>query len=527
MTESSSQVLERRVLALGPTGKDATLIGSMLREVGMECVFFETSTDLESALRTGAGALLVTEEAVLGGAQTMLVEFVRGQPAWSELPILILTSRESTSPVVVQFMELLGNVTLIERPMRIAVLISALRAALRARQRQYQIRQNIAERARIEESLREADRRKDEFLAALAHELRNPLAPISNTLHLLRGQCGSNQKALHAHDVIRRQVQHLTRLVDDLLDVSRITRGKVTLRREIVDLATIVRNAVETSRPLIESAGHELEVSLPPGPVRLHADPVRLAQALSNLLNNSAKYTPNRGHIRLSARCEGDSAVIRVRDDGIGIAPASLPHVFELFMQDEEGAGRAQGGLGIGLTLVRTFVALHGGTIEASSPGVGRGSEFVMRLPALATQRVGADEPDMAAPQPSSGSGHRILVVDDNQDGAQSLAMLLELQGNAVHTVYDGPQAVEAITLFHPDVVLLDIGLPTLNGYETARLLRAHPESRNALIIALTGWGQEEDRRRSREAGFDHHLVKPVDLHVLEQLLCTDRPGLH
>jgi signal transduction histidine kinase/ActR/RegA family two-component response regulator len=526
MTEPSSQALERRVLALGPAGKDAALIGSMLRDVGMECLFFETSIQLEYALRTGAGALLVAEEAVLGGAQTMLVEYVRDQPAWSELPILILTSRESTSPVVVQFMELLGNVTLIERPMRIAVLISALRAALRARQRQYQIRQNIAERARIEESLRDADRRKDEFLAALAHELRNPLAPISNTLHLLRSQCGSNQKAVQAHDVIRRQVQHLKRLVDDLLDVSRITRGKVTLRREIVDLATIVRNAVETSRPLIESAGHKLEVSLPPGPVQLHADPVRLAQALANLLNNAAKYTPNRGHIRLSAQCEGDSAVIRVRDDGIGIAQASLPHVFELFMQDEEGAGRAQGGLGIGLTLVHSFVTLHGGTIEAFSAGAGQGSEFVMRLPVVTWQTVTNDATSDAA-QPASGAGHRILVVDDNEDGAQSLAMLLELQGNAVHTVYDGPQAVEAITLFHPDVVLLDIGLPTLNGYETARLLRAHPESRNALIIALTGWGQEEDRRRSREAGFDHHLVKPVDLHVLEQLLATDRPGLH
>jgi CheY-like chemotaxis protein len=244
---------------------------------------------------------------------------------------------------------------------------------------------------------------------------------------------------------------------------------------------------------------------------------VRLTQVLSNLLNNAAKYTPDGGLICLSVSGDDGTALIRVRDNGIGIAEAALPHVFDLFMQEEEAAGRAQGGLGIGLTLVRTFVHLHGGEVEAFSEGPNRGSEFVIRLPALEASQGQCEEHPESIRVP--GHTHRILIVDDNEDGAQSLAMLLELQGNQVRTAYDGPEAVQAVAQFHPDVVLLDIGLPTLNGYDTARLMREHPDSRDALIIALTGWGQEEDRRRSREAGFDHHLVKPVDLRVLEELL--------
>jgi signal transduction histidine kinase/ActR/RegA family two-component response regulator len=518
MTESDVKAHERRVLVLGPNGKDAELIRTVLGDAGMECCYFSGSNQLAKELKTGAGALIVTEEALMNGVERMLVDFMRMQPQWSELPVLIVTTRESSSPTIVRFMESLGNVTLIERPMRVAVLISAVRAALRARQRQYQIRAYIAERERIEESLREAGRRKDEFLAALAHELRNPLAPISNTLHLLRSSDSPSVDTQWAHGMIERQVQHLTRLVDDLLDVSRITRGKVTLRREVVELETIIRNAIETSKPLLEAASHKLHVSLPQTPVKLHADPVRLAQALSNLLNNAAKYTPNHGQIHLSAVRENGTAVIRVKDNGIGIAEPVLSRVFELFMQADNSVARSQGGLGIGLTLVRTFIELHGGTIEASSKGSGRGSEFVIRLPVL---EVTAQPTDVAAQNGNGATHHarRILVVDDNHDGAESLALLLQMQGNEVHTVYDGPEAVEAMSQFHPDVVLLDIGLPTLNGYETARRMRALPDSCDALIIALTGWGQEEDRRRSREAGFDHHLVKPVDLQTLESLL--------
>lgn len=521
MTDTGAQQIERRVLALGPSGTDAELIRSVLADANMECVFVVSSSALEHELKIGAGALIVTEDAVLGGAETMLANFVRSQPPWSELPVLILTTPQLNSPTVVRFMELLGNVTLIERPMRIAVLVSALRAALRARWRQYQIRAHIAERKRIEESLRETDRRKDEFLAALAHELRNPLAPISNTLHLLCANNGSARDAQWARELIERQVRHLTRLVDDLLDVSRITRGKVTLRREVTDLETVMRSAIETSAPLIEAANHKLHVSFPREPLQLQADPVRLAQALANLLNNAAKYTPNDGQIHLTATRENGSAVIHVRDNGIGMTEPTLSRVFDLFAQADHADGRCQGGLGIGLTLVRTFIGLHGGTVEASSKGCGYGSEFVIRLPVLEA----CDSTTVSAMQPldsATTNGRRILVVDDNQDGAHSLAMVLQLQGNEVCTVYDGPEAVQVAAEFHPDVVLLDIGLPTLNGYETARRIRAHPEAGHALIIALTGWGQEEDRRRSREAGFDHHLVKPVDLHALERLLASE-----
>ena len=516
---------EQRVLVVGVEGIDATLIRGALSEVSLGSTLLEGSHCLARELHRGAGALIIAEEALPAGQEKALADYVRSQPAWSDLPIFVLTSSETTSPAGVQLMDLLGNVTLMERPIHAPVFVSAVRAALRARRRQYELRAQIAERAMIEDALRETDRRKDEFLAALAHELRNPLAPLSNTLHLLRNRGEKDPEERRAHDVMRRQVTHLIRLVDDLLDVSRITRGKVTLQREIVDLQTIVRNAVETSRPWIEASGHTLEVSLPAAPAQLHADPVRLAQALSNLLNNSAKYTPEGGHIWLSAASESGCAVIRVRDDGIGIATGALPHVFDLFMQEEETGYRSQGGLGIGLTLVRTFVQLHGGVVEAFSEGPNRGSEFVIRLPAM--EAMQADPEDSRRTVGSPGKAHRILIVDDNEDGAQSLATLLELQGNQVQTAYDGPQAVEAVGDFRPDVVLLDIGLPTLNGYETARRMREHPDTRDALIIALTGWGQEEDRRRSREAGFDHHLVKPVDLSVLEGLLSESRSGLH
>ena len=438
MKIKEEQLLERRILALGPHGKDAQLIQSVLGEAGMTCCFLSTSSELARELNAGAGALIVTEEAVHGGAQGMLAEFVRSQPTWSELPILILTTRDSSSPVVVQFMELLGNVTLIERPMRIAVLVSSLRAALRARHRQYQIRTHIIERNRIEESLRETDRRKDEFLAALAHELRNPLAPISNTLHLLRGRGEEDPEATMAHDVIRRQVQHLTRLVDDLLDVSRITRGKVSLRREIVGLDTVVRNAVETSRPLIEGAqppsGSDHAARAGAG---ARGSRTPCPGSLQSAQQRSQVHPERRPH-PAEVSCEAGSAVIRVRDNGIGIAEEALPRVFELFMQEADGAGRAQGGLGIGLTLVRTFVSLHGGVVEAFSGGHGRGSEFVIRLPALMAKESLPDAAEHGATV-RLGAGHRILVVDDNEDGAQSLAMLLEMLGNEVHTVYDGP----------------------------------------------------------------------------------------
>jgi PAS domain S-box-containing protein len=373
------------------------------------------------------------------------------------------------------------------------------------------------ERLRLVRQLQEQDRRKDEFLATLAHELRNPLAPIRNGLQLLRLAGGNPATLNQARPMMERQVQQMVRLVDDLLDVSRINRNKLELRKEWVELAGVVRSAVETSRPLIEAAAHELTVSLPREPVLLDADPVRLAQAFSNLLNNAAKYSERGGHIWLTAEHLGSEIMVRVRDTGIGVPADKLPHIFEMFVQVDRSLERSQGGLGIGLTLVQRLVQMHGGSVEARSDGPGKGSEFVVRLPVVSVPK----------PQDSQGSGeaagqqvrHRILVVDDNRDSADSLAMMLKLLGHEVATAHDGLQAVEMVGAFQPNVALLDLGMPKLNGYDAARRIRDKWGKNDLVLIALTGWGQEEDRRRTREAGFNHHLVKPVDLDALQKLI--------
>jgi PAS domain S-box-containing protein len=380
------------------------------------------------------------------------------------------------------------------------------------------------ENATLLATLKETDRRKDEFLAMLAHELRNPLAPIRNAVQIFRGKGLPVPELQWATEVIDRQVHQMTRLVDDLLDVSRITRGKVELRKELVDLGTVVSNAVEASRPLIEKWGHELTVTIPPQPIRLEADPTRLAQVFLNLLNNAAKYTDPGGRIGLSAERLDDHVAVRVKDNGIGIPIEMLPRVFDLFAQVDRTVERSEGGLGIGLTLVQRLVQMHGGTVEAHSDGPGQGSEFVVRLPTakeIPTARAGTTGPEqLAAP-----SGRRILVVDDNRDAADSLGMLLRMMGNEVHTAHDGLEAVGAAAAFHPDVILLDIGLPKMNGYEVARRIREQQSGQRVLLVALTGWGQEEDRRRTQEAGFDHHLTKPVEFNALEKLLAATSEG--
>jgi PAS domain S-box-containing protein len=375
------------------------------------------------------------------------------------------------------------------------------------------------ENASLVATLKETDRRKDEFLAMLAHELRNPLAPIRNAVQIFRAKGSPVPELQWARDVIDRQLQQMTRLVDDLLDVSRITRGNIELRKERVQLATSVTSAVEASRPLIEKWGHELTVTLPPQPIFLEADHTRLSQVLLNLLNNAAKYTEQGGRIWLNAEQEGAHAVIRVRDTGVGIPQEMLPRIFEIFTQVDRSLERSQGGLGIGLTLVQSLVEMHGGTVEAHSDGPGKGSEFIVRLPVAAEHKergargVTDDGEKTAAP-----ARCRLLVVDDNQDAADSLAMLLRMLGNEVHTAHDGLEAVGAAAVFLPDVVLLDIGLPKLNGYEAGRRIREQ-QGQGVVLVALTGWGQEEDRRRSKEAGFDHHMTKPVDFDALQKLL--------
>ncbi len=377
--------------------------------------------------------------------------------------------------------------------------------------------------ARLYRDVQEADRRKNEFLAMLAHELRNPLAPIRNAVQILRLRGPMQPELQDVRDMIERQVQHLVRLVDDLLDVSRITRGKIQLQMEPVDVAAVVGRAVETSRPLLDARKHQLSVSLPTESLRVQADPVRLGQVLSNLLNNAAKYTEEGGRIWLSAEREGKEILLRVRDTGVGIPPHMLASVFDLFTQVDRSLDRSEGGLGIGLTLVRRLVELHAGSVQAFSAGPNQGSEFVVRLPALTAEPFPRMSSNGAGMPSAESTQHRILVVDDNVDAADSLALLLHLAGHEVRVCHDGPAAVAAAQDFHPDIVLLDIGLPGMDGYEVARRLREQEALAEALLVALTGYGQEEDLRRSQEAGFDHHLVKPVEPATLFTLFASLR----
>jgi len=381
---------------------------------------------------------------------------------------------------------------------------------------------DITDRMRMEEALKEADRLKDEFLAMLAHELRNPLAPIRNSLHIMKQPAADRAVLQRAHEMAERQVLHMSRLLDDLLDVSRISGGRIVLRKERVDISALVNRTVEASRSQIEERRHELTVSFPPEALWVRGDPTRLEQILMNLLSNACKYTDVGGHIWLSAAQEGAEVVLRVRDTGIGISPEMLPRIFDLFVQAERRLERSQGGVGIGLTLVQKLVNLHRGTVQAFSAGLGQGSEFVVRLPAEVSAPA-RDDPRSEDAKEIRQSVPRlqILVVDDNADAAESLATLLNLEGHDVRVAFDGAPAVQMASTERPDIIFLDIGMPGMDGYQVARRLRQQPDLRNLFLVALTGWGQEEDKRRSREAGFDAHLVKPAEPSMLQELLGT------
>jgi len=382
------------------------------------------------------------------------------------------------------------------------------------------------ENANLYKDLERADRQKNEFLSMLAHELRNPLAPIRTAVDVLRLKGDGQPEIEWAREIINRQTKHLVRLVDDLLDVSRITGGKIRLDLEVLNAASVVAAAVETSRPLIEESGHQMTVTLPEEPVWVRCDRVRLAQVLSNLLNNAAKYTQRGGLIALTVERSGGEAVFRVADNGIGISAEMLPKVFELFTQVERSLDRSQGGLGVGLTVVKRLVEMHGGRVEAASSGAGGGSEFTVRLPAIESP----PDPEAVADAPlenrSPAAPLRVLVVDDNADAADSLAWLLRHGDHEVRTAHDGRQAVEVAHEFRPQAVVLDLGLPEIDGYEVARRLRQHADTRGALLVALSGYGQQEHRRRSSEAGFDYHFVKPLDFGGLQRILleAQDRP---
>jgi len=380
------------------------------------------------------------------------------------------------------------------------------------------LQKEVAERARAERALQEADRNKDEFLAMLAHELRNPLAPIRNALQLMRMD-PSEPRLQWAQEVIHRQLVSLTRLVDDLLDVSRITRGKITLSRQPLDIATLINQAIETIEPLVLEREHQLALRVPPEPMQVDGDPTRLTQALANVLGNAAKYTERGGRIDLICTRRGADVEIRVRDNGIGIPAELLPRIFDLFTQLDRRSDQAISGLGIGLALVRRLLEMHGGTISALSEGAGTGSEFVICLPLLAETAVRTEAENDAQHTEVPAIPRRILVADDNADALESLATVLRLRGHEVFSASNGAIALETAGRHVPEVALLDIGMPLLDGYEVARRIRAQEWGKAMTLVALTGWGQDADRRRSREAGFDTHLVKPLDLDQLSNLL--------
>jgi PAS domain S-box-containing protein len=384
------------------------------------------------------------------------------------------------------------------------------------------ISRDITRLKQANEALQQADRRKDEFLATLAHELRNPLAPIRNSLQVLKMPRVDAEMAAQTREMMERQVHHLVRLVDDLLDVSRVMRGKIELRRERVELATIIARAVETAKPLIEVQGHQLEIRVANESLLVDADPVRLTQVFGNLLTNAAKYTEPHGQVWLSADRDGEQALLTIRDTGIGIAPDMLPHVFELFVQADQATTKAHGGLGIGLTLAKNLVEMHGGRIEAHSGGLGKGSEFTIYLPLLALQASALEaKTGNSSDHVIRNTGHRLLVVDDNHDAAITLSMLLRLQGHEVRVAHNGLSALEVAASFRPDLIFLDLGMPGMDGYEVARRIRQSPGLEATILAALTGWGQPDDRRRTAEAGFDHHLVKPVEPKAIESLLAA------
>jgi len=510
---------DRRVLFLAATSRDAATTGAMLSPLGIHLTICRTFEKLLEGIRAGCGAVLLPEEAVSSSHNVALRSALALQPPWSDLPILLLTRPGADSAESGEAVRSFGNVMLLERPLRLATLVTSVRTALRARDRQYQLRDILLERTRAEEALRLADRRKDEFLATLGHELRNPLAPLLTALPLLKAAGGDDPTIARTSIVMERQINHLVRLVNDLLEVSRITRGLIQVEREPVDLAYVIHSAVDTSRPLIDAAGHTLHVDVPAEPVTVYGDAIRLTQVVANLLTNAAKYTNAGGQIWVRVWRESKTAIVSVRDNGIGIPPDQLASVFEMFTQVDRSSRLAQGGLGIGLTLVRSLVGLHGGTVRAHSRGAGTGSEFIVELPSVAALAPGAGHAKDLEAFPSK----RILIVDDNRDAADTLGALLGTLGANVAVVYTGPAALEAFDTFGPDVVILDIGMPEMDGYDVARRVRSKAGGGHVLLIALTGWGHNHDKERARGAGFDHHVVKPPDIDALRELVIGHR----
>lgn len=510
-----------RVLIAAPTRRDVDVTIQLLHRAGVLAVPLERDAEaMLGQLRKEVGAILVADASLDGRRMDALLDGLARQPAWSDVPVVLLTRDRERSPSAARMVAALTNLTLLDLPVSMASMVSAVLAALRARRRQYDIRNQLIAQAEAEQALRDADRRKDEFLATLAHELRNPLAPIRTGLQALaKLPAGEDADAARLREMMERQLRLLVKLIDDLLEVSRISTGKIRLDRERVDMRGVIESAIESSGPAFDAGRHDLRVQLPEAPVWVLGDPTRLSQVVSNLLTNAAKYTPAGGSIRVALEVEGSNAVVRVSDNGAGIPADMLDRVFELFAQVDRTLDRAQGGLGIGLSLVRKLMALHGGSVTAESPGLGQGSTFTVRLPAIDAEST---DPSTTLRTPGGARGMRrlrMLVVDDNSDAADALVMLLQTSGHEMRAAYSGTAALQVAGEFRPDVVLCDLGLPGIDGYAVASYLRGNPQFVSTVLVAVSGWGTEEVKRRARNAGFDFHLVKPVELDSVNRIL--------
>jgi signal transduction histidine kinase/ActR/RegA family two-component response regulator len=527
----TSDALALRILIVAPVGRDASALVELLKSRGHLAQVCSGLSDAGAQLERGAGALLLTEESLEREQIAALLPHLERQPAWSELPVIMLmTAGERPAHRFDGIAAAAGGITLLERPIGSATLLRSIEVALLSRQRQYQVRE-LLEAQRVRETalrdseerlrvavaaLRDADQRKDAFLATLSHELRNPLAPIRTAAEILASPRLTPVQLRWTQSVIQRQAAHMSSLLDDLLELTRITQGKLQLRKQACSIQSIVEAAVETARPLLEKKRHELQIHMPGDIPRLIADPVRLAQAISNLLTNAAKYTDAGGLIEVSVQLD-ERLTIVVEDNGIGIPTEQLEGLFTMFSQVPSAIGRSEGGLGVGLALVRGLSELHGGSVEAQSEGPGKGSRFVISLPFEPCAQGDERAQEQSTVIPTGKL--RVLIADDNRDAADSLSMLLSLDGHEVRTVYGGHAAISAIDSFRPDVALLDIGMPQVDGYAAAKVIRQQHAGRDIYLIAITGWGQQEDKLRALEAGFTTHVTKPVDPDHLRELL--------
>ena len=515
---AEDSLLENAVLVLTPSGRDASLAARVLEQAGLTVSVCADGDTLVREIAAGAGAAIVAEDALTPPLVARLIDMLARQPAWSDFPFLIFTARVATARENERTLETfagLGNVAALERPLHPLTMISAVRAALRARARQY------AARAAIEEREHEV-RQRDQFLAMLGHELRNPLGALQNAAHLAHRSAPHAPALERPLSVIDRQIHHLTRLVDDLLDVARVTSGKIALQRAPTDLGALCRGLVEEHRRASRERGLTLTFEAPDERVSVTGDRVRLEQVVNNLLTNALKYTPAGGHITVSVSALGDAdeALLRVSDTGMGIGAEALRTIFEPFTQAEQTLDRAQGGMGLGLSVVRALVQLHGGSVTAASPGRGRGTTFTVRLPRV---RLAPEPEDATPPRTRETSTRVILIVEDGVDNRETLQELLESHGHTVHVAADGVEGVDRALAVRPEVALIDIGLPRLDGFEVARRVRAALGA-EIFLLALTGYGQPEDRVRAAAAGFDAHLTKPMDLDALERMLVTLAP---